>query len=175
MSERIAAPSAEIWTVIDTTARTAPRVHEPVIGYTYSLKHSEKTSMPKTHAVVFLRDPAFRVFDEAGIEQIPLPDAEAIDPRKPRMALEKGQTIARFDELTDTAMLARVITRPGGFTVPQTREAMTAFLAGAPLVEELPPHERVRQSEGADPDAMTASEAKAALGAFAKSDPLAMA
>jgi hypothetical protein len=172
MSDRIQATESathQYWAVIDTNARGITRKHEPVLGAVYDLSAEKSTKMPKAHAVAFLRDPAFKVLDENGEVQIPLPEVEALDARKARPAdLEPGQTIARFEELTDTALLARVLVRPGGHAIkPSSREAMIDFLMGAPLKAELPASERLRVSEMADPDMMPDRQAARMLGSGA--------
>src|SRR4051812_37136642 len=56
------------------STRTVQRVHEMIDGTTYRLHHHEATPVPMKHAVVFLRDPAFRVVG---------PDGEVMEPVKP--------------------------------------------------------------------------------------------
>lgn len=163
---------AETWKVIDRNAREKPRVHEPAPGHIYALSFDKATEMPRQHAVVFLRDPAFRVFDEAGAEQTGLPGAERGDALNKRPALEPDETIARFDELTTTALLARAVLRPGGHEIPpKDRKALVAFLHQAPVKAEAAEGSG-RSVERPDPDAINDKGLDAMLGP--RSDPLAM-
>lgn len=170
MSEKIAAIDAAAdnhWSVLDKNAKTAARTHEPVAGFFYELTAQRKTAMPRKHAVVFLRDSAFRVFNEHGQEQSPLPDMSAIKAGKGRVALEEGQTIANYEELTGNALFARCVARPGGYEVdPGDREAMVEFLKTAPTVLELPRSERVRDmTSDDDPDALPPEAVAKMMGA----------
>lgn len=146
------APPPGHWLVFDLNQRgDAPRVHDAA-GRPYPLWSHRGTPIPIAAAVVFLRDPAFRVLDEAGVEQTPLPDAENLDAAKRRPNLEPGETIAKFEELTQTALLARAALRPGGqvFNAKTKREALIGWLKEAPALGELPEHLKARGTGGVD-------------------------
>lgn len=143
--------TAGMWAVLDSNAKTAKRVHEAG-GQQHALHAFEKTYMPKEIAMVFLRDSAFVVFDEDGNRQMPLPSAEVEGDRRVPEKLEPGQCVAHYDELTTTALLARVIARPGGRAMPPdaSRAQMVAFLSGAPMRQDAA--QKVRPSQlSADP------------------------
>ncbi len=145
MSENISGVTDDQWSVSDTNAKSAPRIHEPVAGFFYSLTAQEKTRMPRAHAAVFLRDSAFRVFDELGQLQSALPAQEALRATNGGIVLGEGQTVANFDDLTTKALFARCVARPGGHEVnPKDRAAMVEFLKTAPMVVELPREQRAR-------------------------------
>lgn len=158
------------WGVIDRNAREKPRIHEPVPGRRYALTDAKATLMPREHAVVFLRDPSFVVYDENG-EVVPtLPSVEASGERK-FTELDAGECVARYDELTSTALLARAMIRPGGsrFTATTPREILVGFLLQAPRVADEAPERKAR-------DVTLSAEATEAGAAFAASlgvDPLA--
>lgn len=162
MSETIEAPTAPAvveWTVFDRNARSGPRIHDAPSGVSYSLQAAVGAKMPPADAAVFLRDPAFRVFDEAGRERVPLPDAENLDALKARPDLEPDETIARYEELLDSALQARVAIRPGGHELAGAdREALIDFLETAPTVAELAPAARARRTGFQDADEMSEKE-----------------
>lgn len=148
------------WLVYDLNQRgEQPRVHEAG-GKHYPLWSQRGTPVPAHVAVVFLRDPSFRVVDEGGAEQITLPDAENLDSAKRRPTLEPGQTIAKFEELTATALLARAALRPGGsvFNSKTKREALVEFLKSAPVLGELPEHLKPRGTGSVDDTLGTGGE-----------------
>lgn len=145
MSENITGVSDGQWSVSDSNAKTGPRTHEPVAGFFYQLTAQERTHMPRAHAAVFLRDPAFRVFDEAGQLQAALPEQETLRATKGGIVLGKGQTVANYEDLTTKALFNRCVARPGGHEVnPKDRAAMVEFLKTAPMVVELPRNQRAR-------------------------------
>lgn len=176
----------EIWTVFDSNARQGPRTHEVKEGVSYDLHAGKPTEMPRSHAAIFLRDPAFRVMNAQGVRLTPLPQAEADAAQARKLALASDETVAKFAELTDAALLARVASRPGGDYVAVTgnRDQMIAFLLEAPRVRELARHERARDTSmpdgDDDPDAALMGDdrvAKAMLlrdGSIGARDPLAM-
>ena len=145
MSENINGVADGQWSVSDSNAKTGPRTHEPVAGFFYQLTAQAKTQMPRTHAVVFLRDKAFRVWDDHGRLQASLPEQETLKATKGGIVLREGQTVANYEELTTDAMFARCVARPGGYEVnPDDRAAMVEFLKTAPMVVEMPRDQRVR-------------------------------
>jgi hypothetical protein len=176
----------ETWTVFDNNARQAERTHEVREGVAYALSANRPTEMPRSHAAVFLKDPAFRVLNTAGVRLTPLPQMEADSAQARKMALAKDETVAKVSELTDSALLARVASRPGGDHVAAAgdREEMIAFLLTAPRVAELARHERARDTSTPeadyDPDGDLMDDdrvAKAMLmrdGSVGARDPLAM-
>lgn len=173
MSENIGA--SQMWGVIDTNAREAPRHHEPVRGTIYALRFDRPTMMPMVHAMVFLRDPAFVVTDADGNVHSALPESERGDRMNARPKLEPGETIAKYEELTTTALVARAVTRPGGQGVnPRSRSELIAFLTDAPDKADAPRGEsgRAALAEASDPDALSGMALDALLGD--KPDPLAM-
>jgi hypothetical protein len=142
--------TAGLWQVFDLNQQgpeNPPRHHE-VGGKSWPLYRDRPTLLPPHLAAIFQRDPAFRVLDENGQEQVTLPDAENIDAAKRRPHLNPGETIAKFEELTSNALLARAALRPGGsgFTAKSKRADMIGFLTDAPMVSELREHEKARGS-----------------------------
>jgi len=173
LSEKNAAPSALLWTVLDRNAKAAPRTHEAPSGKLYALTaQGPGTPMPQSDAMVFLRDPSFEVFDADGNRQSSLPDSENLDALKARPKLEPGETIAKLEELLTTALQARCAVRPNGHVLATSkdRKAMVAFLMDAPTIAELPVAERARQTGTREADEMSDDVAKKMLAG----DPLAM-
>jgi hypothetical protein len=145
MSENIITVTDDQWSVSDSNAKTEPRTHEPVAGFFYKLTAQSKTPMPRQHAAVFLRDPAFKVFDELGQLQAALPEQLNLRATKGGIVLQEGQTVAIYDDLTTKALFARCVARPGGHEInPKDRAAMVEFLKTAPTVVELPRSQRAR-------------------------------
>lgn len=156
----------EIWTVFDSAAKANARRHNATPEVEYELHAFKGTPMPRHHAAVFLKDPSFRVLDAKGNRIMPLPEIEAQANQARKLSLADGETVARFDELTDSALLARVASRPGGTDIAAhaDREGLIAFLLRAPRAEELPRHLRARDTstpEGGDPDAEELGDADA--------------
>lgn len=129
------------WSVIDTNVlnpkcTTKTRQHEVVDSdgtiHSYDLPGLvDKVTklgciMPPDHALKFLIDPAFKVFDA---------DGKLIEPLKPQattsgITLRRHETVATFQELTREALFNRVKRLPGGQLVP-------ANLTNAKLIELL--------------------------------------
>lgn len=156
-----------MWAVRDLNQNgDTPRVHR-IGGRDYFLWSQKATPVPPDHAVAFLRDPAFEVVDENGIPQVTLPAAENIDAAKKRPALEPDETIAKYAELQQSALLARAKLRPGGerFTQATKRDVLVDFLTNSPAIGELAEHQKPRSTGPSDydPEAMTDAEAKAML------------
>lgn len=121
--------AAKPWTVFDSNAKSEPRVHEPIAGVEYRLSNSEPTQMPKEHALVFLIDPAFRVFDSSGQQMQALPKV-TMNVATGGIILRPGQVVANFSELTDEALASRVMRIPGGKDlIDDGREAIMEALA----------------------------------------------
>ena len=158
MSENINGVADGQWSVSDTHAKTAPRTHEPVAGFFYQLTAQAKTPMQRSHAVVFLRDKAFRVWDDHGRLQAALPDQDTLRATKGGIVLREGQAVANYEELTTEALFARCVARPSGHEVnPDDRAAMVEFLKTAPMVVELPRDQRARDMTSdaeSNPDVM---------------------
>jgi hypothetical protein len=140
----------DIWTVADSNAKDprVPRTHAVNLEVSYDFYPGKGVPMPRHHAAVFLKDPAFRVTSAAGVRMTPLPQVEADAAQARKLALEPDEAVAKFSELTDGALLARVASRPGGEKIAAggDREAMIAFLKTAPRVAELARHERARDT-----------------------------
>lgn len=140
------------WQVFDRNQKgpnEPPRIHEAG-GHSWPLFRDQPCPMPPHVAAVFLRDPAFRVLDEAGEQMLTLPSSENLDAARRRPNLERGETVAKFEELTHTALLARAVLRAGGeqFTRQTKRDALVAFLTDAPAISELREHEKARSTGG---------------------------
>jgi hypothetical protein len=104
-------PSADdvMWTVFCANAvptkdnPTGIQEHETRDRTPYKLHHKDACTMPARHAVDFLIDQAFLVFDDNG---------ERVFPRAPitagaQAALQPGQVIVSLAELSDQAILVR--------------------------------------------------------------------
>ncbi|MBU8540183.1 hypothetical protein [Falsiroseomonas tokyonensis] len=121
-----------IWAVCDRNATQGPRVHQVPSGRTYPLTADidKPTPMLRSDASIFLRDPAFIVFDENGKEQRSLPQPEAARERVVT-DLQQDECVARYDELTLTALRARAAQRPGGAKLDGApRDQVLEFLIG---------------------------------------------
>jgi hypothetical protein len=102
-----------------------------------------------------------------------LPDEETPDRRRREITLPPGHLVAKFEELNDDALQARLALRPGGHNhlVDYQRGAAIEFLRNAPMLEDLSPELRERNTGFDDPDAfetthtgMSAEEQIAAAG-----------
>lgn len=150
-----------LFTVYDLNARgEMRRSHEAPDGTPYALNASKGTLMPEAHALVFLKDPAFKVVHPDGRVLPPLPQSamlREVDVQK----LEPDETVAQYAELTTEALLARAVNRPGGhnFTGATSREALVSFLIRAPRVADAPLAQRPRNTGTPElDDAMPLSE-----------------
>lgn len=117
--------SDESMLVLDTTATpselnpTGERIHAQLIGnfpQQFKFLPGKGTSLPAAVAHKFLQHEAFRLVDESGSE---LPYERT--PKQPsdlgageKLNLADNETIARFDELSNKALLRRVLPLPGG-------------------------------------------------------------
>lgn len=126
--------SGPLWTVLDTLQNgDKPRVHD-IAGKKYPLfsDPDRACEVPEEHARVFLKDQAFRVFNEVG-DEIATLSAEATEAGVGRDVpkLQPGQVVADADELTDDALKTRVAMRPGGdklIRAKPSRAAMIEFM-----------------------------------------------
>lgn len=124
------------WAVFDTLARgtddkgePVPRVHEARAGKPYKLFNSIPCWMPESDARVFLKDPAFTVWNNDEEVVPPLPKQAMV--RTVRAdELPPNCVVADLNELTSDALLTRAAQRPGGqrFTGETRREALVRFL-----------------------------------------------
>lgn len=136
-----------LFKVFDRTARSVVRNHEGPGGEPYPMSSVKAAEMPEEHALLFLKSPDFKVVAPDGRELTPIPEA-ALQRGNDEITLEADETVARFAELNDEALLARVVNRPGGhrFRADSPREAMLSFLETAPKVAEIPVTQRVRST-----------------------------
>lgn len=122
------------WAVLDTNGVRKPRNHSPVEGATYSLNAKSPTPMPREHAVKFLSDASFQVFNEYGIHVPDLPTAESLRAGQDRkITLAPNEVVAKLHELTDEAILTRCQRFPGGerLTKKTKRPDLEEFLVDA--------------------------------------------
>lgn len=129
--------------VLDSTATLAsgPRRHEQVVGgrlVTYEFKPNEPLDLPPEVATKFLKHEAFRLIGPNGE-----PVAYLRRPKQPdelgageKLALGPDETVARYDELSNSALLQRALELPGGEVFaqgasPPSRTALIAFLKEA--------------------------------------------
>lgn len=112
----VAAP----WFVIDTTAQHgSARIHDQLIDgqpQAFTFERGKPLEMPAAIAIKFLRDPAFVRTDAGGK---PMPYKRA--PKQPedlgageRLILAEDETVARYDEMSTSALLQRVVELPHG-------------------------------------------------------------
>jgi len=111
--------------VMDTNARFGPRVHQ-IENTNYSLRNDEMTPVPVRHALMFLADPAFRVFDQDKNKVERSVRAHGSEEIK----LQPHQTVATFHELSKEALLVRARKEVGGesFKTSSKREELIEFL-----------------------------------------------
>lgn len=118
----------EAWGVVDLNAPTGEsRRHQPVKGHFYDLRSDVPKKMPPSHAARFLKVEGFVVTGAAGRPMNSLPTSE----EQSRVAtLPKGWLLARVEELTSDALLARALNLPGGekFTARTKKDVLLAFV-----------------------------------------------
>jgi hypothetical protein len=104
------------WAVMDMNATRKPRRHQPVVdGPEYQLNAKTPKEMPREHAVKFLSDPSFKVFNEYGAHVPDLPSAESLRAGQDRkITLAPNEVVAKLHELTDEAVLTRCQRFPNG-------------------------------------------------------------
>lgn len=132
--------SAEIGFVIDSNARPGEvRSHEIIVQMVegqepvtrfYNLRSDERTKMPMDHAMQFLRDKAFQVFDAAGNLIKPVPVTDRTDGK---LVLGDDQVVAEYDELSREALWKRVKALPGSDKIGKAsgNDTLIAFLKAA--------------------------------------------
>lgn len=122
------------WAVIDSLATSGPRTHDAAPGLSYQLHATKKTWMPQSHAMAFLCDAAFKVYDDAGELVHALPPITAQRGGHEAPKLRPGETIANLDELNTVALLARAKLHPDGrkFHGRTPRTELIEFLASPP-------------------------------------------
>lgn len=106
-------PNENIWSVIDKNGTEYERQHtigEGVDQKTYFLDAFKATPVPERHAVFFLKDPSFMVYDHHN---------ELVQPNKPKskvvnINLPPNQTIADYTELTIDSLVKRARQTPQG-------------------------------------------------------------
>lgn len=105
---------AKPWGVIDTLAHTGPRRHDVIVKMLdngdavtrgYSLGADKPTEMPEAHAMQFLRDPAFHVFDADGKKVDPVPTTKT--GAEANVNLSENELVATYDELSREAIWKR--------------------------------------------------------------------
>lgn len=145
-------PEEPMFAVRDKNARgDHPRVHD-MPGARYPLWAHKDTPVPERHALMFLRDSAFEVRDETGRM---LASVEHLaNERDASRELDPDETIAKYAELTSEALLARAVLRPGAGTFNRRtpRAELVAFLTSAPMKQDLPRHERARDTSTPEDD-----------------------
>jgi hypothetical protein len=156
--------SEDTFMVFDMNARSAGRIHDMVDGTRYELHAGKGTPVPERHALLFLRDEAFKVVDPSGATLASV--AHLANERDGSRALADDETIARYEELTHDALLARAVLRPGAaFGRKSSKAELVAFLTNAPVKQELPRHLRARDTSS--PEGIEDAEETGADGAAA--------
>lgn len=131
------------WSVIDKNAgnpasigpdgKSMGRDHKTRSGAVYRLYHNRKTIMPSADAMTFLCDEAFEVYNEEGVLVPPMPKAANLHTQSAQgMDLKPGQVVAHFEELIDSALLARAQQKNGGarFNAKTPRKTLLEFMHG---------------------------------------------
>ena len=118
-SETAKPKAASMLLVIDTTAIEGPRVHEMIVdgvAKPFTFERGKPLALPFAIAAKFLKHEAFKLVDEKG-NLI----AYKRRPKQPdelgageQLKLTDEQTVANFDELSNSALLARALEIPGG-------------------------------------------------------------
>lgn len=134
-------PPKPMLLVLDTTAINEPRIHEQTVEGVikpFTFERGKPLPLPYEIAAKFLKHDAFKLMNDKG-EII----AWKRRPKQPdelgageRIRLSEDETIARFDELSNQALLGRCVELPGGevFTIGKDRPEradMIAFLVKA--------------------------------------------
>ena len=138
--------------VFDSNAKTGPRKHEiptktdtdgtVLVTKTYSLSAEVPTEMEEAHAMFFLRDPSFQVYQG----EVLLKPLVVREGGLGGFKLNEGEVIATYDELSKDALYRRckVLTGSEGITAKSKPEEMIAFI----LARAKPPVGLSRGSEG---------------------------
>lgn len=133
-------PAPIMWYVIDTTALPGGqnRTHELIVGKVktgFVFEPGKPKALPIEIAVKFLKVESFKRTDEHG-NLVPYNR----QPKQPdelgageRFKLGEGETIARFEELTNVSLLQRCLELPGGEAMSggemEPRERRTKMIA----------------------------------------------
>jgi|GEM_PF-3368173 len=130
-------PERAFWYVLDTTASdvSGPRHHQMIvegITKTFTFEHGKPLKLTIPIAIKFLKHDAFRRTNAKGD---PLPyERRPTQPNElgagERFVLKIDQTIAYYEELSNIALLQRVLELPLGerFSETEDREGMISFL-----------------------------------------------
>ena len=165
-----AKPEVKMWAVIDRNATKGPRTHEVPTKYLdgevlttkqYQLNSETATPMLAEHAMFFLKDSAFVVFNAAGEEVTPVPVREG---GTGGFVMGEDEVIATYGELSKEALFKRCKIIAGSEHINETRtkkEDMIAFLKE----RAKPPVGVSRGSEGLEENARLADEMVAKSGA----------
>lgn len=129
---------ADLWTVIDTNAKTGPRLHEipikmddvgeVILTKPYRLDAEVPTQMEENHAMFFLKDQAFIVRNPKGEHIKPVVKREG---GMGGFRLDENEVIAEYEELSKEALYKRCKVLAGSEGIKETRtpkEEMVAFL-----------------------------------------------
>lgn len=128
MSETAKEP---MYKVIDTsaTAEAPVRVHDVMYSgkiEKVTFKANEATELPQSLAMKFNQD-GFIVMDENGeTYKPPVAKSEVVTKH-----LGEGEIVARLDELTVEALMARAALLPGGEKVKKSKKELIEFLTSA--------------------------------------------
>lgn len=149
-------PEEETLFVEDTncSSRYPERAHEFIVNgderQIHTFKYLEKLEMPIGAAMRFTVDEAFRVTDHDGKRFDPAP--KLVDRSLP-IEVGDDECIAKFEELTQHALLARAVVEPGSdeFHRSTKKDELCAFLTARMVAKNAPADED-------DPDAMTEEE-----------------
>ena len=128
----------DLWTVLDTNAKTSPRLHEipikmddageVILTKPYRLDAEVPTQMEENHAMFFLKDQAFIVRNPKGEHIRPVVKREG---GMGGFRLGENEVIAQYDELSKEALFKRCKILVGSDHIKETRtpkEEMIAFL-----------------------------------------------
>lgn len=130
-------PEVKPWAVLDRNAIKGPRTHEVPTKYhdgevvavkQYHLNAETPTPMSAEHAMFFLKDQGFTVFNSAGDEVSPVPVREG---GTGGFQLGENEVIATYEELSKEALFKRCKILAGSDHIKETRtpkEDMIAFL-----------------------------------------------
>lgn len=123
------------WAVFDTIARqinddtqeVMPRTHESFSGRQWKLRNDIPCWMPEADARIFLKHPAFIVWN-GDEEVVPALHLQAMERKQPEL-LAPNLVIAELNELTSEALLTRAAQKGGQrFSSETRREALILFL-----------------------------------------------
>lgn len=142
-------PKGAMWHVIDTTATpkdervygSGPRTHEQIVDgvhMPFTFEYGKPLAMPEKIARKFLKHEAWKLTDEHGTV---LPFQRP--PKQPHEAqageqfkLADNECVARYDELSNEALKARVLEMPGGekfADAAPSRKAVIEFIVQTKL------------------------------------------